>query len=140
MTDKNERDIKRIVVFGSSLAAGFVAATLQALRPHLNFDVSLRTVMAFAGGMGALWVYWSIILHPSLPGWRFMSVVATGLLVIGGVWAFLYPVKFVNPSAFKELTVGLIAAVCALTGVAGLLLLCKRFFERDERDNTDSKS
>jgi len=134
-TDKNDRDIRRIMVLGSSLAAGFVAATLQALRPHMRFDVSRWTLVAFALGMAGLWAYWMLILHRSVPGWRLLSIFATALVAAGGAWSFLYPVKFVNPAAFKDLATGLILAICALSSVAGLLLLCKRFLDRDEHDN-----
>jgi hypothetical protein len=126
----NLRDLRQIIIYGSSLGSGAAAASLEALRPHCTFEFSARTVLAFAVGMGVLWVYWRILFSPrDSRGWRVLRGFATGVVGIGGLAAFLYPLRYIAATRYPDLATGLFAAVFALSGVAIMLLLCRRLFE-----------
>ena len=130
----NLRDLRQIIIWGSSVAVGAAAASLEALRPHYVFEFSARTVVAFAVGMGVLWVYWQILFNESnTPGWRVLRRVATAVVGIGGLTAFLYPLRYIAATRYPDLATGLFAAIFALSGVAILLLLCRRMFEDDDQ-------
>jgi hypothetical protein len=129
----NLRDLRQIIIYGSSLGVGAAAASLEALRPHYIFEFSARTVFAFALGMGVLWAYWQIVFSPrDTRGWRIFRNLATIGVIAGGLLAFLYPLRYIAPSRYPELATGLCAAIFALSGVAIMLLLCRRFFEDEE--------
>jgi hypothetical protein len=135
--DDFQSALRRIVVVGTSLAAGGMAASLEALRPDFSFHLSLQTAAVFALAALALRVYWWIIFHPlKTSRQNFLRMTATGLLAAAGVAAFLYPARFVASSRYPDLAVGLLAAVCALSGVAALLFACKRFFEGEPANDS----
>jgi hypothetical protein len=128
----NRRDLRQIIIYGSSLALGAAAASLEALRPHYEFVFSTRTGLAFFLGAGVLWGYWQILFHPdNRRHWRLVRGLATAVVGVGGLAAFLYPLRYVAASRYPELATGLFAAVFALSGVAIMLLLCRRLFEGD---------
>jgi hypothetical protein len=128
--------LRRIMVLGGSLGFGFAMASLQALQPNFTFQISLKTPVAFLLGSAMLFLYWKILLHPSQsPGQKRLRVVATAVLAFAGVGGFLYPLKFIAPNNHAEVMVGLATAFCGLSGVAALLLCCKRFLEKDARKN-----
>ena len=126
--------LKQIIIWGSSLAGGFGAASMQALQPNLSFALSFKTLIAFVCGLALVATFWKSIFHPLIGARRkFLRVVTSVLLVAGGFAGVLYPLRFVAPSQFPALITGLSVAVCALGGVATLLYLCKRFLDEDER-------
>jgi hypothetical protein len=128
--------LARIMIVSSCLAAGFVLASLEALRPNFAFKVSARTALAFVGGSVLLYVYWKIILHPSqAPGQRRLRQTSSALLILSGLAAFLYPIRFIAPNSFGEVAVGLVMAFAGVAGVTLLLFVCKRFLDRDTHDN-----
>lgn len=137
----NEWVLKQIIIWGSSVAGGFGAASMQALETNLSFALSYKTLVAFVCGMALVVAFWKSIFHP-LTGarQRVLRLVTSGLLIAGGFAGVLYPLRFVSPSQFPALITGLSVAVCALGGVATLLYLCKRFFDEDERKNTENDS
>src|ERR1700733_13166834 len=103
------RDILRIITFGSALTWGGIMASLQALTPApagFSFHVSWLTVAAFIGGTAAVYFFWRLI--------------AEALLILSGVAAFLYPLRFVPKSKLPEISIGLAFAVAALSIVAAL--------------------
>jgi hypothetical protein len=63
-TDKNERDLYRIMVFSTSLGFGVLAAFLYSMVDIKN-DVRLvftpGTVVAFVIGAGVGWLFWRVI-------------------------------------------------------------------------------
>jgi len=133
---ESKSPLARIMIVSSCLAAGFVLASLEALRPSFSFKISLRTVLAFLGGSMLLYVYWRIILHPSqTPGQRRWRRASSVLLVLGGLAAFLYPIRFIAPNSFGEVAGGLLMAFAGLAGVTLLLFACKRFLDRDAHNN-----
>jgi len=136
---KNERDVMRIMISGTAVAFGFLAASLQALRPNpagFTFQVSLLTFLAFAVGVGIVFVFWKIILNRS-GGARQKSLRfwAELLLLFLGMGAFLYPLRFVPAEKLPEMLTGLITAACALSLMACLLVMMGRFLESDDREN-----
>jgi len=132
MQAERKSALQRIMVLGSSLAAGFGTASLEALQPNFSFRVSLKTLGAFIFGFATLYIYWRILFHPSKgPGWKWLRISASALLALGGVAAFLYPLRFITPGKRQDVAVGLAIAFCALLGVATLLFWCRRFLEND---------
>lgn len=133
---ESKSPLARIMIGSSCLAAGFVVASLEALRPNFLFKISVRTVLAFLGGSMLLYIYWRIILHSSqTPGQRRLRQTSSLLLVVGGLAAFLYPIRFIAPNSFGEVGVGLVMAFAGLSAVAMLLFACKRFLDRDADKN-----
>ncbi len=129
--------LRRIMVFGSSLAFGFAGASLEALQPGFSFHISWRTVAVFFIASTILYIYWRILLHPGQePRQRTLRITASIFLALAGIAGFLYPLRFIAPNNYTEVIIGLVTAFCGLTGVAVLLICCKRFLDKDSRDNT----
>jgi hypothetical protein len=124
------------MIWGSSLVAGFGTASLQALQPGLSFQISIKTFVAFAIGAGVLAVCWRVIVNPSTErSQKVRRFAVSALLAVAGLAGLLYPLRFVAPAQFRPLCIGIAMALCALSGVAILLLMCKRIFDADERNN-----
>ncbi|MDB6030698.1 MAG: hypothetical protein JWM16_1036 [Verrucomicrobiales bacterium] len=129
MTTSNERNLREIMIWGSAIGAGFGAASLAALQPHLDFAFSYRPVLAFIVAMALVYFYWNLIFRSlDEPALRVRRNVATGLICLLGIAGLLYPIRFIAPHNYGEVMTGLITAFVALSGVAALLLLCRRFF------------
>src|SRR5438046_477285 len=92
----NKSALARIMIFGSSIAAGFAAASLAALQPNFSFRLSLKTFAGFAAGFLLLYVYWRILFHPSkTPAQRRLRLAASMLLALCGIAGFLYPLRYI---------------------------------------------
>jgi len=129
--------LRWIMMVSSSLAAGFATASLEALQPNFSFKISFTTVIAFLAGAIVLAIYWRILLNPSKrPRQKRLRLTASVLLALGGVAAFLYPLRFIPSSNSLDVAIGLFAAFCGLSAVAILLLWCKRFLDEDTRNNS----
>lgn len=133
------KDLLRIATFGSALTWGGIMASLQALTPApegFSFRISWLTFAAFFLGTAAVYLFWRVMLrktegsHQKL--WRLIAEI---LLVLSGVAAFLYPLRFVPKSKLPEISIGLAFAVVALSIVACMLLLIRRFLNADDRQN-----
>jgi hypothetical protein len=133
------RDLLRIVTFGSALTWGGIMASLQALTPAgagFSFHVTWLTFAAFIAGTAAVYFFWQIVLrktadtHQKL--WRFIAEL---LLILSGMAAFLYPLRFVPRSKLPEISIGLAFAIVALSIVALLLLGIRRFLNADARSD-----
>ncbi len=136
---KNERDVMRIMIWGTAIAFGFLAASLQALRPNTSgftFQVSVLTLLAFTVGVGIVIVFWKIILNRS-GGARQKSrrIMAELVLLLVGMGAFLYPLRFVPTEKLPDMLTGLITAVCALSLLGCLLVMMGKFLESDHKQN-----
>src|SRR6266566_1501435 len=122
--------LRRIMVLSSSVACGFAAASLEALQPDFSFHVSGKTPVAFAVGAALVWIYWRIIFSASkAPRQNRLRFTASALLILAGVAGFLYPLRFIAPNNYADVLIGLAIAFGVLSGVAGLLLYCKRFLD-----------
>lgn len=136
----NSRDLRQIIIYGSSVGVGAAAASLEALRPHYLFEFSGRTLIAFVLGAAVLWVYWQIVFSEREGrAWQLFRRLATFGIIAGGLVAFLYPLRYIAPTRYPELATGLCAAIFALSGVAIMLLLCRRFFEDEPEPPTREK-
>lgn len=136
---KNARDLRRIIVLGTSIGFGCVVGSLEALRPShagFTFQITGRSFVAFAIGAILVFPFWRIIFSPSQSAHQTASRRwAMIFLAILGLASFLYPLRFIPNEKISSLLIGLGAAICALTGVAGLLWMMKRFLDRDARQN-----
>ncbi len=122
----------RVMIWGSALAAGFATGSLQALQPDFSFRVSFNTFIAFTLGSTLIYLYWKVLLNPSKnPRQKRLRWAASILLLLGGIAGFLYPLKFIAPNNFHEVTLGLLAAFAGLSVIALMLLICKRFLDKD---------
>ncbi len=138
-TAKNARDLRRVIILGTSLGFGCVIGSLEALRPSLagfTFQITGRSFLAFAIGAVLVFPFWRVIFSPSLSAHQTASRRwAMVFLAILGLVSFLYPLRFIPNEKISSLLIGLGAALCALTGVAALLWMMKRFLDRDARQN-----
>ncbi len=136
---KNERDVMRIMIWGTAIAFGFLAAVLQALRPNpagFTFQVSALTFLAFAVGVGIVFGFWKIILNRSGgPRQKSLRFWAEALMLCFGMGAFLYPLRFVPSEKLPEMLTGLVIAIFALSLVGCLLVMMGKFLEADDRAN-----
>jgi hypothetical protein len=124
------RGLFNIVLGSTCLALGCMAAALQALRrgpSGFTFRLSAGTFVAFGVGLAAGCLYWKLTSRSLVA-----SRLAGTILLLIGVGAFLYPLRFVRTDKMSEIAIGLATATCALSTVALLLLKLKRFFDKDE--------
>ncbi len=120
----------KIVLGSTTLGLGFMAATLEALRPSaagFAFKVSAWTFVAFAMGLAAGLLYWKLEA-----GSRLVGRIANAVLLLAGVAGFLYPLRFVPEDKMTDIGIGLGLAVCALSLGGFLLWRLKRFFDKDD--------
>ena len=141
---KNQQRLYPIFTFSTALAFGCMLATLEALRPApagFSFELSYKTLIAFLAGGAIAFPLWHLILNGTHLGKRNLTLVTGGmvvLLLVLGVGAFLYPLRFVPRDKWPEIRTGLVTAVCALSGVACLLWGVKRFVDSDEREEREA--
>ncbi len=139
---RNERDIRRIMIAGTAIGFGFMAASLEALRPSPNgftFQITARTFLAFALGVAAVIPFWKVAFG-LVTGNRTRSrhVWAALLLLVVGVAAFLYPTRFVPSEKRHDLYIGLVLAVFALSVLASILVMIGRFLEADAANTQEA--
>ncbi|MDB6121875.1 MAG: hypothetical protein JWQ71_868 [Pedosphaera sp.] len=126
-------------MYSTALAFGCMIASLEALRPSgtgFSFEVTFRTLIAFMLGGTIAFPFWRLILNGSNWSQRKLTIVGVSLvllLLLLGVGAFLYPLRFVPKDKLPEIRTGLITAVFALSGVGLLLWGVKRFIDSDEK-------
>lgn len=88
------------------------------------------TPVAFVIGALISVLYWKVVLK-NKRGTR----LASWLMALAGVGMFLYPLRFIPGDKLHDMAVGLVFAVIALSGVAGLLMMMKKFLSEDESNN-----
>jgi hypothetical protein len=136
--DKNVNDFLAIARAGTAISFGLLAASLQSFQPGasgMSFHVSSGTLLAFALGAATGVAYWSAVLKFSRSGRQrsLVLVVFSVLLLAISAAAFLYPLRFVSADKFREISIGLGAAVLVLSCVGYLLWIITRFLNRDMR-------
>jgi hypothetical protein len=134
----NQRRLYPVFTISTALAFGCMVATLEALRPDatgFSFDPSYKTVIAFIAGAAVVFPIWRVVLNGTRLGKRnirFVIGIEIALLVLLGVGAFLYPLRFVPREKWPEIRTGLLTAIVALSCVGGLLIGVKRLLDPDE--------
>lgn len=140
-TDKTETILQQFIIYGSSLCGAFVAAALQAFRGGMSFSFSVYTFLAAVVGFAAFVLFWKLFFSARASKHsRFLFVVVSVVLIVGGLAGVLYPLRFVAHTEFPNLVTGLVAAALALSGGALFLFGCKRFFDADEKNHTHAAS
>jgi cytochrome bd-type quinol oxidase subunit 2 len=148
----NTSALFNIASYGAALAFGVMVATLFALErtPHgLSFKLNAAAVISFLVAAPVTFFYWRLIARmateraPEQRRKKFI-VFSVGLLLIG-VMAFLYPLKFVPPEKRKDVFIGLALAFGCIGGVGLVMLKVRQFLEADlkhseEADRRDSES
>jgi hypothetical protein len=148
----NTSALFNIASYGAALAFGVLVATLFALErtPHgLSFKLNAAAVISFLVAAPVTFFYWRLIARmateraPEQRRKKFI-VFSVGLLLIG-VMAFLYPLKFVPPEKRKDVFIGLALAFGCIGGVGLVMLKVRKFLEADlkhseEADRRDSES
>jgi hypothetical protein len=129
--DNEEAPLLRIIVLGLAFSFGVMVASLEMLHPQSNgfsLEVSWRTLAGFVVGVVlADPCFWVIVYSRK----KKLRRAALALVAAAGVACFLYPLRFVPRQTLPSLLTGLGCAVLALSIVAGLLLLVRRFFESE---------
>jgi Na+/melibiose symporter-like transporter len=137
--EKGMPAIFRIAGAGASLAFGAMIASLFATRHTTHgfvFEINIWAVIAFLVSAPVAWFYWRLIAsmasdpNAQQQGRKKFIVFSVGLLVVG-MLAFLYPLKFVPPEKRKDVFIGLALAFTVLTGVGFVMLKVRRFLEAD---------
>jgi hypothetical protein len=139
-TEKNERDIRRVIVWGPAAAFGGSLGSLASLQSSptgFYFELSPRSFVAFIIGALLVFPFWRVVFSPpgksrSGPGRIILAMLFLALLGIG---SFLYPARLVPSEKLHAMFIGLGIAVCALSMVGGGLLLMAHFLEADARQN-----
>ena len=129
----DERLLNGIIILGFSGAFGLVIASLQALRGTATgfaIELSWWTLLAVLIGTAAMTPLFYVIV---LSRRRTLRRAALAVVVLVGVVAFFYPMRVVPHERLRNIFTGLAVAVGALSVVAGLLLLLRRFFEHDDQ-------
>jgi hypothetical protein len=130
----NDRWLFKIVSYSTASALGAVVASDQALikdASGFSFHLSMGTPAAFAVGVLAGLIYWKIVFAGSTGGRVLLLRISSFLLLLGGVGAFLYPLRFLPTEKLPEVFVGLSTAAVALSLVAFVLWRFKKFFEQE---------
>jgi hypothetical protein len=138
----NEQNLFKVMAISTALAFGALLASLESLRSGVagfSFQVSLRTLLAFLVGGGMALGYWRVVLKSGDAVRRTGLVAGTVLLVLLGIGAFLYPLRFVSRDKLPDILVGLGLAACALSIVGGLLWLAHKFLSQDSSSQDEKE-
>ena len=138
LENSNDRGLLRVMILGTALACGAMAASLQALQAGpggFYFRVSWVSGVVFACGTAAVLWIWKIMLKDAgTPRQRFLRGGAKWVLLLSAVAAFLYPLRFVPKAKLPEIGIGLGMAAFALSIVGSILWTIRRFLEREEKE------
>ena len=131
-----------IAGLGSSLGFGAMVASLFAVRASaagFAFEFTVPSVIAFLVSGMLAWLYWRLVARmaaekaPEQRRKKFL-IFSAGLLLIGVV-AFLYPLKFIPAEKRKDVFIGLSLAVGCLSGVGLVMLKVRKFLEADLKES-----
>jgi hypothetical protein len=127
----NSRVLNRIIVSGLSIAFSALIASLETLRPASSgfaFEFSWKTLASFVVGLAVVVPCFRAIVYSQSRRRRFSALVVVGLI---GVGSFFYPLRFVPREKYSAIFGGLALAAMALFIVGALLLMARKFFEKD---------
>ena len=128
----------RIAGVAASLACGAMVASLFSLKSAptgLGFELNAGAIVAFPVAAVCAWFYWRMVVrmagekNPEQSKKKFF-VFSAGLL-LAGVVAFLYPLKFIPAEKRKDVFIGLALAATVLTGVGVVMWKVRKFLEAD---------
>jgi lysylphosphatidylglycerol synthetase-like protein (DUF2156 family) len=135
----NDRSLNSIIVYGLSLSFSVLLASLEALRSTrtgFNFEITWRTFLALVIA-GAVFVpCFRTIVYSRIKSSRRIAIT---IVIIAGISSFFYPLRFVPREKMGAIFTGLGLAVLALSGVAGGLLMVRRWFEGNDARNESGK-
>jgi cytochrome bd-type quinol oxidase subunit 2 len=143
----NTSALFNIASYGAALAFGVMVATLFALErtPHgLSFRLNAAAVVSFLVAAPVAFFYWRLITRmateraPEQRRRKFI-VFSVGLLLVG-VMAFLYPLKFIPKEKRKDVFIGLALAFGCIGGVGVVMLKVRKFLEADLKRSEDGDS
>ena len=144
MSERDNRDLVRVVHISSALSLGLMTAFLastERFTPELQIRFSSVTCFAFAGAAVFSWGYWRTILGPGgrrlttegLPAGGHRRSIVLGslalLLCVGTVFAFVLAMKDVSREKAREVLEGTLLAGFCLAGLGLLLWRIARFLE-----------
>ncbi len=103
--------------------------------------VSARTLPAFLAGAVVGLVYWKIVALVASGRRVWLLRAASGLLLLGAVTAFLYPLRFVPREALPDIAQGLGGAVVVLSMIGFMVRTLTRSWRRMRRrgENADRR-
>ena len=142
----NDVGFKAVVILSSALGIGTLAASLIVLEPTdhgFEFKWSLYAPVGFVVGALLAWAYWRLVFRLALrnakprESARRLKQAVIGLLVLG-VLAFLYPLRYVAEERRTDVLIGLGAAIAALSGVGWMIRTVVVMLESEP--DTDGKS
>ena len=140
----NTSALFNIASYGAALAFGVMVATMFALErtPNgLSFKLNAAAIISFLVAAPVAYFYWRLIARmateraPEQRRKKFI-VFSAGLLLIG-VMAFLYPLKFVPAEKRKDVFVGLALAFGCIGGVGLVMIKVRKFLEADLKHSED---
>jgi hypothetical protein len=129
---KSEREFIRMASLCTALSFGCVAALMESSSygaSGFTFQVSARSLLAFAAGALVGWFYWWLVAQN-----KKATRAASWVLGLGAVATFLYPLRFIPRERRPEIALGLVLAAGALSLVAFFMFRIKRFLESDARN------
>ena len=124
------------MVCGLTLGFSAVVATLETLRLQPSgfaFEVTWRTFVALLVAGLVVLPCFRVIFHSQHKAPRRVAL-ATVILI--GVGAFFYPLRFVPREKLGDILAGLGFAAIALAATGGCLLWVRHFFEADEKSQS----
>lgn len=144
LPDPLERNpmFRGVVVGSSALGMGALLASLTVVRhgeAGLEFHWSWLAVAAFVAGAALAAGFWRLVFHWSAArdhaANRRKVMLASGLLLVLAVAAFLYPLRFVAAERRNDVLIGLAVAVLVLSVVGFLIRTIVRWLEEDSEQN-----
>ena len=148
MTENRERCLpgdrvfRRFVVGATALALGAILGSAAALRrtgpDGVGFAWSWAVLAWGAGAAACAWPFWHLVWavqeNPTRRT-KILLVCWCAVLLVLGLGAFLYPIRFISPTYRNDVLVGLVVAVFVLAAGAGMLYGLARAFTRDESES-----
>jgi hypothetical protein len=135
---KSELDFLRLVQWSGAGCLGLTAAFIESLKsvnPTVRFELSFFTVLAFALVTGAAWyvaerVFFRALLAGRRPPVK-LAVGFTALLTLGTLAGFVLALRGVSAERQRDMAVGTLWAVLALSVVGFAFWKVVQFLERD---------
>lgn len=139
---KSELDFLRLVQWSGAGCLGLTAAFVESLKsvnPTVRFEFSFYTVLAFAIVTAASWyvaerVFFRALLAGRRPPVK-LAVGFTALLTLGTLAGFALALRGVNAERQRDMAVGTIWALLALSVVGFAFWKVVQFLERDAARN-----